>query len=106
VGHRQPDLWAWQYFLWYLILFPLILPRLRIDLKWGIIYAAVWAGTQALWLEGAYRLEFLGEDMFLGLWIRSLLWVVGNAWVLAGVMNGYRSSLNSLAKPIIEGLVH
>ena len=50
---------------------------------------AVWFGTQALWLAEAYKLEFLGQNVFLGLWVRSLLYVVGNAWVLAGIMGDY-----------------
>ena len=50
---------------------------------------AVWFGTQALWLAGAYKLEFLGQNVFLGLWVRSLMYVVGNAWVLAGIMGDY-----------------
>jgi phosphatidylinositol glycan class M len=50
---------------------------------------AVWVGTQALWLYEAYKLEFLGEDVFFGLWIRSLVYVAGGAWVLGGIMDGY-----------------
>lgn len=49
----------------------------------------VWVGTQALWLSEAYKLEFLGADVFLGLWVRSLIYVVGGAWVLGGIMSAY-----------------
>ncbi len=49
----------------------------------------VWIGTQALWLSEAYKLEFLGQNVFFGLWVRGLVYVVGNCWVLAGIMDAY-----------------
>jgi len=49
----------------------------------------VWAGTQAIWLSEAYRLEFLGQNVFFGLWIRGLVYVVGNCWVIASIMDAY-----------------
>lgn len=49
----------------------------------------IWIGTQALWLGEAYKLEFLGQNVFYGLWVRSLIYVVGNAWVLGQLMNSY-----------------
>lgn len=49
----------------------------------------VWVGTQALWLSEAYKLEFLGADVFLGLWVRSLIYFIGGTWVLGGIMNAY-----------------
>ncbi|KAF8643897.1 hypothetical protein AX16_008913 [Volvariella volvacea WC 439] len=79
-----------QYFLWYLLLLPLLLPSLSISPRKALLYGAVWIGTQALWLGEAYRLEFLGEDVFFGLWMRGLIYVAGNCWVLAGIMEGYR----------------
>ncbi|KAF8350481.1 GPI mannosyltransferase 1 [Amanita rubescens] len=79
-----------QYFLWYLLFLPLLLPRLQsISIKRAFAYGIVWAGTQALWLAEAYKLEFLGENVFYGLWIRSLVYVAGNCWVLAGIMDHY-----------------
>ena len=79
-----------QYFLWYLLFLPLLLPRLKhMPMKRALILAAVWVATQALWLAEAYKLEFLGENVFFGLWIRSLIYVVGNCWVLAGIMRAY-----------------
>lgn len=50
----------------------------------------VWVGTQALWLSEAYKLEFLGQNVFFGLWVRGLVYVLGNAWVLAGIMDSYQ----------------
>ncbi|KAJ7444927.1 glycosyltransferase family 50 protein [Mycena latifolia] len=108
-GHRKDDLiFAWfvqtvvfvvfnkvctsQYFLWYLLLLPLLLPRLSISRRNAVVYFGVWAGTQALWLGEAYKLEFLGHNVFFGLWIRGLIYVVGNCWVLAGIMDGYIAS--------------
>ena len=79
----------WQYFLWYLLLLPLLLPRLSITRSKAILYGAVWLGTQALWLSEAYKLEFLGQNVFFALWLRGLIYVVGNCWVLAGLMNAY-----------------
>jgi len=78
-----------QYFLWYLPLLPLLLPRLSLTPLRASLLLAVWVGTQALWLHEAYKLEFLGEDVFLGLWVRSLIYVAGGAWVLGGIMDGY-----------------
>ncbi|KAH9930708.1 glycosyltransferase family 50 protein [Fomitopsis serialis] len=78
-----------QYFLWYMLFLPLLIPRLRMSRRQLLAYVAVWVGTQALWLSEAYKLEFLGQNVFFGLWIRSLMYVVGNCWVLAGIMRCY-----------------
>ncbi|KAJ7087866.1 glycosyltransferase family 50 protein [Mycena epipterygia] len=78
-----------QYFLWYLLLLPLLLPRLSMSRRKAIACVGVWVGTQALWLSEAYKLEFLGHNVFFGLWVRGLIYVVGNCWVLAGIMDGY-----------------
>ncbi|KAH7889411.1 glycosyltransferase family 50 protein [Phlebopus sp. FC_14] len=74
-----------QYFLWYTLFLPLLGPFIRFS--W--LSAVVWVGTQALWLAEAYRLEFLGENVFIGLWLRSLVYVVGQTWVLGNIMDQY-----------------
>ncbi|KAF9484641.1 GPI mannosyltransferase 1 [Pholiota conissans] len=90
-----------QYFLWYLLLLPLLLPQLAIPRANTIVYIIVWVGTQALWLSEAYKLEFLGDNVYFGLWIRGLIYVVGNCWVLGGIMGGYRvtSGSSNLLQP-------
>ncbi|OCH93394.1 glycosyltransferase family 50 protein [Obba rivulosa] len=78
-----------QYFLWYLLFVPLLCPRLSIPPRRVALCLLVWIGTQALWLSEAYKLEFLGENVFPGLWARSLVYVIGNCWVLAEIMSCY-----------------
>ncbi|KAF8077581.1 glycosyltransferase family 50 protein [Lyophyllum atratum] len=78
-----------QYFLWYLTFLPLLLPRLATSRRRALAYAGVWIGTQALWLSEAYKLEFLGRNVFFGLWMRGLVYVLGNVWVLGGIMGDY-----------------
>jgi phosphatidylinositol glycan class M len=49
----------------------------------------VWVLAQAAWLADAYRLEFLGHDVFWLLWLKSLGYVTGNVGVLVEIMEGY-----------------
>ncbi|KAI0072770.1 glycosyltransferase family 50 protein [Panus rudis PR-1116 ss-1] len=107
-GRREEDLpFAWfvqtfafvvfnrvctsQYFLWYTLFLPLLIPKLSIRPRWAIAYAVVWFGTQALWLSEAYNLEFLGKNVFFGLWVRGMIYLAGHCWVLAGIMQGYQA---------------
>ncbi|KAF8969654.1 PIG-M-domain-containing protein [Flammula alnicola] len=80
-----------QYFLWYLLLLPLLLPQLVLSRSRAILYTTIWIGTQALWLSEAYKLEFLGENVFFGLWVRGLVYIIGNCWVLVGIMEAYQN---------------
>ncbi|CCM04724.1 uncharacterized protein FIBRA_06912 [Fibroporia radiculosa] len=84
-----------QYFLWYTLFLPLLIPRLDISAKRGMLYLAVWVAAQVLWLSEAYKLEFLSQNVFLGLWLRSLVYVVMNCWVLAQIMVHYQISSSS-----------
>lgn len=79
-----------QYFLWYMVLLPLYLPRssfLR-DKRLGATALALWVAAQGLWLQQGYELEFLGTSSFLpGLWAASLVFFLVNCWIL-GVIIG------------------
>ncbi|KAL1837143.1 hypothetical protein VTJ49DRAFT_4208 [Mycothermus thermophilus] len=78
-----------QYFLWYLILLPLYLPRssfLR-QPKLGRAALIRWVLGQALWLHQGYRLEFLGRSAFLpGLFSASLVFFGVNCWILGVIV--------------------
>ncbi|KAI9466177.1 glycosyltransferase family 50 protein [Lactarius psammicola] len=79
-----------QYFLWYLLFLPLLIPHLSMTRSSFVKYLTCWIGTQALWLSQAYKVEFLGEPIFRRLWLCSLIYVIGHSWVLVGITNSYR----------------
>ncbi|KAF6763833.1 GPI mannosyltransferase 1 [Ephemerocybe angulata] len=81
-----------QYFLWYLLLLPLLLPELSMSWRRAFSCIVVWAATQGLWLSEAYKLEFLGENVYFSLWVRGLIYVMGNCWVLVQIMKAYRAT--------------
>ncbi|KAL2018729.1 hypothetical protein VTK56DRAFT_435 [Thermocarpiscus australiensis] len=79
-----------QYFLWYMVLLPLYLPRssfLR-DKRLGIAALALWVAAQGAWLQQGYELEFLGRSAFLpGLWLASLGFFLVNCWILGIIIS-------------------
>jgi phosphatidylinositol glycan class M len=66
-------------------------PRLQQTLSWrkttGLVLA--WVLAQALWLVEAYKLEFLGENVFFTLWTRGLVYLVLNAVTLGEIVKAY-----------------
>ncbi|KAK4124272.1 glycosyltransferase family 50 protein [Parathielavia appendiculata] len=79
-----------QYFLWYMVLLPLYLPRSSFlaDKRIGVTALVLWVAAQGLWLQQGYELEFLGRSSFLpGLWLASLGFFLVNCWIL-GVIIG------------------
>ncbi|KAL8794349.1 MAG: hypothetical protein Q9195_003046 [Heterodermia aff. obscurata] len=79
-----------QYFLWYIVLLPFYLPNssLRSRPRLGITAAVLWVAAQALYLQRAYALEFLGQSTFVpDLWLSSLLFFGVNVWILGIVID-------------------
>ncbi|KAJ1671950.1 GPI mannosyltransferase 1 [Coemansia sp. RSA 1836] len=76
-----------QYFMWYMCFLPVIWPynSQRLAFK-GLTLLGVWFGSQALYLQQAYRLEFLGENTFARLWIAGVAIFVANNWILLQIM--------------------
>ncbi len=52
----------------------------------------VWLLTELHWLFWAYRLEFLGENTFLQVWLASLLFFAVNVMVLAQCILAFKSA--------------
>ncbi|XP_031483461.1 GPI mannosyltransferase 1 [Nymphaea colorata] len=83
-----------QYFVWFFCLFPLILPWSKMKLRWGLTCLACWVGAQVHWLMWGYLLEFKGQNVFLLLWLSSVLFLAANAFVLVMlIINHYYSPL-------------
>ncbi|XP_046842412.1 GPI mannosyltransferase 1-like isoform X1 [Xenia sp. Carnegie-2017] len=71
-----------QYFLWYLSLFPLALPQVKIKNWKYIMMLSSWGLSQAFWLLAAYLFEFRGYNTLLLVWTASLIFFVVNVWIL------------------------
>ena len=87
-----------QYFLWYLALLPLSLPRMRLT-KWeALVSALLWSAAQGFWLLFAYYLEFQGSGTFHIIWMESLAFLMANVGLLSKFIRKYREM--SLASDI------
>jgi phosphatidylinositol glycan class M len=74
-----------QYFLWYLIFLPLLLPNSTLlkNPALGLATLVAWVAGQAYWLAEGYKLEFLGEQRFVpGLWMAGVVFFGVNCWIL------------------------
>ncbi|TIA89113.1 hypothetical protein E3P99_02215 [Wallemia hederae] len=80
-----------QYFLWYMWLLPLVIPSFKLTSKQKIYLPLLWVVAQGIWLALAYRLEFLGQPLFIPLWIASLVWFSSNAYILATLIGSCSS---------------
>ncbi|KAL1199187.1 GPI mannosyltransferase 1 [Cardamine amara subsp. amara] len=82
-----------QYFVWFYCLLPLILPWSRMKLKWeGLLCIIIWIGAQTHWLLWGYMLEFKGVNVFLKLWMASLLFLAANTFVLVKIIQRHQFS--------------
>ncbi|WBW73002.1 pig-M, glycosylphosphatidylinositol-mannosyltransferase I complex subunit pig-M [Schizosaccharomyces osmophilus] len=75
-----------QYFLWYLIFLPLILPNSKLISKKGLVCLILWIASQAMWLLNAYRLEMLGNSVFIELWLSGLFFFAANVYILKTIL--------------------
>jgi GPI mannosyltransferase 1 subunit M len=89
--------------MWFL---PLIVPNIRMGQSKAVFVASLWVASQvgmilqtlllavnwvfqALWLGLAYRLEFLGQQVYLPLWVASVAFFISNNYVLAEMIRAY-----------------
>lgn len=79
-----------QYFIWYFSILPLVLPRTTISWKRGLVLFAVWFAAQGAWLGFAFKLEFLGENTFLEIWVAGIAFFLANMIVVQQFLRHYR----------------
>jgi hypothetical protein len=73
-----------QYFLWYFCLVPVSLEQTKMEWwKHGVPLVLGWISAYSYWLYWGYRLEFLGDSVFLQLWLAGVLFFLMN--VIAAV---------------------
>lgn len=80
-----------QYFLWYLMLLPVVVPRLNISWRKAVVLASLWVGAQVSWLLPAYLLEFHGINAFVPIWLEGIAFFCCNVGVLMALLSSYRS---------------
>ncbi|GAB6020794.1 hypothetical protein CHUAL_003454 [Chamberlinius hualienensis] len=80
-----------QYFLWYLSLVQLVIPKLKF--QWLDLFrvGTLWVSSQAVWLFAAYAYEFRGANTLLYVWIASLAFLLSNIFVLRFFKMSYKS---------------
>ncbi|PLW22403.1 hypothetical protein PCASD_05106 [Puccinia coronata f. sp. avenae] len=81
-----------QYFMWYLWFVPLLASEIHLSRLEMISTTVIWLSTQAIWLSQAYRLEFLGEPRFRAVWMSSIGFVLGHAWIIGILILGFKRS--------------
>ncbi|XP_048140993.1 GPI mannosyltransferase 1 isoform X2 [Rhodamnia argentea] len=82
-----------QYFVWFFCLLPLILPWSNINFKWkGLCCIFLWMGAQTHWLMWGYLLEFKGKNVFVELWMASLVFLAANTCVLVVMISNHTYS--------------
>lgn len=80
-----------QYFMWSLWFLPLILPNLRVSKRGSITMLGLWIAGQAVWLSFGYRLEFLGQEVFLELFGASVTFFVISVAVICYCLSSLRA---------------
>ena len=83
-----------QYFLWYLVLLPVIAPRLAMTWQKGVLLTVLWIAAQVSWLLPAYLLEFHAINAFIPIWLESIAFFCCNVGVLMAFLSSYTAIPN------------
>ncbi|EQC35883.1 hypothetical protein SDRG_06632 [Saprolegnia diclina VS20] len=67
-----------QYFLWYSVYLPLVLPHSELSGKQLLAMIGLWFGGELHWLYWAFGLEIMGQNTFFNVWIAGLVFFVVN----------------------------
>ena len=85
-----------QYFVWYHVLLPLVLPssaalqsqQLGATARW----VGAWLGSLGLWLFCAYLLEYRGVAAFVAVWLASLAFFAANVGLVRLLVRAHAPS--------------
>lgn len=84
-----------QYFIWYIALLPILIDGFsKANVKMILGTVLLWLVGQAVWLNEAYKLEFLSENNFLRLWVSGLVHFLVNVLVVVWCIKNYAYQKN------------
>ncbi|CAL2033049.1 unnamed protein product [Caenorhabditis brenneri] len=78
-----------QYFVWYIVLLPLLAHKIMMTRKRALTLMAAWFVTQGIWLLTAYLFEFQGWNTFFQMFLASCLFLITNSIVLKEIITHY-----------------
>lgn len=78
-----------QYFLWWLAPLILILPNCSLSVLQWIGLLCLFVGAQNVWNAVAYRLEFMGDNLFIWVWLACMFFFVGQMIIVFTIMTHY-----------------
>lgn len=79
-----------QYFIWFLSLLPLVAHSFEMTASKAVVLFALWLGTQGAWLVYGYILEFLNRDVFLHIWLKSMIFFISNVFIFSQLLETYK----------------
>ncbi|XP_059045743.1 GPI mannosyltransferase 1 [Achroia grisella] len=80
-----------QYFVWFLSLLPLVVHNMKIIPAKALILTVIWICAQGAWLFYAYLLEFKCRQVFIFIWLKSIVFFCSNIFVLGQLIKSYTS---------------
>jgi GPI mannosyltransferase 1 subunit M len=78
-----------QYFIWFLSILPLVVHSFKIIPAKGLLMIVVWVSAQGAWLFYAYLLEFKSREVFILVWLKSVVFFCANIFVLGQLIRVY-----------------
>lgn len=78
-----------QYITWFMCLAPLVAPHLALGKKTCTLFGS-WIFALLCWLFAAWNVEMQGQNMYLALWVGSVLMFATNVVVLNACVQAYR----------------
>lgn len=79
-----------QYFIWFLSLLPLVVHSFKMRVGRAFLLFVLWLLAQGAWLFYAYLLEFKCREVFLFIWLKSVVFFCSNIYILAQLIKSYR----------------
>ncbi|KAF0697669.1 Aste57867_11640 [Aphanomyces stellatus] len=71
-----------QYFLWYSVFLPLVLPTSELSGWQGLLVIGAWFGGELHWLYWAAGLELFGQNTFFQIWVAGLVFFCINVGIM------------------------